>query len=147
MTSASIYIDTSALAKRYVAEVGSAEFDDFLVAEDAEFVVSPLVATELESILQRLMREARISAAYAERAREFFAVDLASALWSMRPFSASVFANAARSMRDLSIPLATLDALHLACAIELRCEALASGDRRLLAAAAARGLRVHSFAV
>ena len=45
-------------------------------------------------------------------------------------------------------PLAeTPDALHLACAIELGCAALASGDRRLLAAAAARGLRVHSFVV
>ncbi len=147
MTSVGIYIDTSALAKRYVAEVGSTEFDDFLAAEEAEFVVSPLVATELESILQRLMREARISAAYAEQARELFAIDLASALWSMRPFGASVFAHAAQSMRELALPLATLDALHLACAIELRCEALASGDRRLLAAAAARGLRVHSFVV
>ena len=143
----SVYIDTSALAKRYLAEIGSDDFENFLAHEDEEYVVSPLVATELESVLQRLLREARISPEYAARAREFFAVDLASALWSMRPFGASVFAHAAQLMRELPLPLATLDALHRASALELRCKALASGDRSLLAAAASRGLRVHSFIV
>lgn len=142
-----VYIDTSALAKRYLAEKGSDAFDAFLIAQPDDCVISPLVATELESIVQRLLRQRLIDKAYAEQVRQDFAADLRGALWSMRPFPSAVLALAADLIRMLAAPLATLDALHLASAVELDCSAIATGDRQLATAAAERGLNVHAFVI
>lgn len=142
-----IYIDTSALAKRYLAEKGSDVFDAFLIAQTDECVISPLVATELESIVQRLLRQKLIDKTYAEQVRQDFAADLRGALWAMRPFPSAGLALAADMMRTLAAPLATLDALHLASAVELECSAIATGDRQLATAATERGLDVHPFVI
>lgn len=139
------YFDTSALAKRYVAERGSHDVDAFLAGQDDAFVISPLVATELESVLRRLLRQRLIDAAFAAQARIDFAADLTAALWAMHPFEAASFARASVLIRELDSPLATVDALHLACAIEFGCDAIATGDRQLARAAQASGLIVHSF--
>jgi uncharacterized protein len=142
-----IYIDTSALAKRYLAEKGSDAFDAFLIGQMDDCVISPLVAIELESVVQRLLRQRLIDRAYAEQVRQDFAGDLRAALWSMRPFPSAGLALAADLMRTLAAPLATLDALHLATAIEFDCSAIATGDRRMADAANERGLEVHSFQI
>ncbi len=142
-----IYIDTSALAKRYLAEKGSDAFDAFLIAQPDECVISPLVATELESVVQRLLRQRLIDKAYAEQVRQDFAADLRGALWAMRPFPSAGLARAADLLRTLAAPLATLDALHLASAVELECSAIATGDRQLATAAQERGLEVHPFTI
>jgi uncharacterized protein len=142
-----IYIDTSALAKRYVAEIGSAHFEAFVAEQSDECVICPLGAIELESVLQRLQRQQLIDSAYALQARRDFASDLASAVWSMQRFDAAGFARGTELLRTLSSALATLDALHLACAIELGCEAIATGDRQLARAAQECNLTVHSFVV
>lgn len=141
----SIYIDTSALAKRYLLERGSEAFDAFLQDCDDDCVISALGSTEFESILQRLRRQRLIDAGYAEQARKDFLADLQTALWVVRPFAISSFPQAADLMRTLDVPLATLDALHLASALELGCRGFATSDRQLLQAAARRGLTVHDF--
>lgn len=135
------------MAKRYVAEVGSDAVDEFLVAQSEPCVITPLVATELESMLQRLARQHLIDARFAAQVRRSYAGDLGAALWSMQPFDPASFARAAALMRELNLPLATLDALHLASAMDLGCSAIATGDRQLARAAEASGLTVHSFVV
>ena len=140
-----IYVDTSALAKRYLAEAGSAEFEVFLAGQSDECVICPLGAMEFESLLQRLLRQRLIDRDYALQARRDFSSDLASAVWSMRGFEVASIARGTELLRELSSPLATLDALHLASALELSCDALASGDQQLLRAAEECGLTVHSF--
>jgi predicted nucleic acid-binding protein len=142
-----IYVDTSALAKRYIAERGSADFEAFVVAQQDECVICPLGAIELESVLQRLLRDRLIDAAYALQARRDFASDLASAVWSMRSFEPGTIARGTELLRTLASPLATLDALHLAAAIEFGCEAVATGDKQLARAAQECRLAVHSFVV
>jgi uncharacterized protein len=142
-----IYIDTSALAKRYLAEKGSDAFDAFLIEQVDDCLISPLVATELESVVQRLLRQRLIDKAYAAQVRQDFANDLSGALWSMRPFPSAGLALAGNLLRKLSAPLATLDALHLATAIEFDCSAIATSDRQLAKAAAEHGLEVHPFSV
>lgn len=142
-----IYIDTSALAKRYIAERGSVEFDEFIAAQSDDCVICPLGAMELESILQRLERQRLIDSEFAQQARRDFASDLASAVWSMHGFDGACFARATELLRTLHSPLGTLDALHLACAIETGCGALATGDRQLARAAEKSGLTLHSFVV
>lgn len=135
------------MAKRYVAERGSAEIDRFVAAQEADCVICPLVAIEFESILQRLQRQRLINAAFAHQARRDFASDLTSAVWSMLGFDAACFARGTELLRTLKSPLATLDALHLACAIESGCHAIATGDRQLARAAEESGLTIHSFIV
>ena len=142
-----IYIDTSALAKRYLAERGSDAFDAFLIGQLDDCLISPLVATELESVVQRLLRARLIDKAYAVQVRQDFANDLSGALWSMRPFPSASLALAQDLLRNLTAPLATLDALHLATAVEFDCAAIATGDRQLAKAAAEHGLEVHRFLV
>lgn len=140
-----VYIDTSALAKRYVEESGSESFEAFCQVADEACIVSPLGAVELESVLQRLLRQRLIDDDYALSARRGFASDLASALWSMQAFDAACFARATELLRTLSAPIAALDALHLASAIEYGCSALATGDRLLARAADEQGLVTHLF--
>ena len=142
-----IYIDTSALAKRYIAESGSDDFEAFVTGQNDECVICPLSAIELESLLQRLQRQGLIDSRYALQARRNFASDLASAVWSMQRFDAASFARGTELLRTLSSALATPDALHLACAMELGCDAIATGDRQLARAAQECKLTVHSFVV
>lgn len=64
-----VYFDTGALAKRYVAEPGSDELDDFVATQSEPCLITPLVGLEFESVLQRLTRQRAIDARYAMRAR------------------------------------------------------------------------------
>ena len=139
------YFDTSALAKRYIAEPGSDAVDEFLAQHADDCVITPLVATEFESILQRLLRQGLIDADFAARSHSRFAADLSGALWAMRPFEVASFSRAVGLLRELGTPLVTLDALHLASAVEHQCTALATSDRQLARAAQASGLLVHTF--
>lgn len=140
-----IYIDTSALVKRYFSEPGSNAFDAFLQSCEENCVISSLGSTEFESMLQRLKRQGLIDNAYAEQARSDFLSDLNASLWSVHAFAPATFARAAELMRTLIAPLATLDAIHLASAIEFRCDRIATSDRQLFRAASERGLTVHDF--
>jgi hypothetical protein len=60
------YIDTSALAKRYIDEAGSEDIDAFL-GRWPRVLISRLVVLEFRCVLQRRRRAAEIDATY-ERA-------------------------------------------------------------------------------
>jgi predicted nucleic acid-binding protein len=140
----SVYIDTSALIKRYIHEPSSARFDEFLTTQD-ELIISPLCLTEFESMLQRRLRQREFDQPYLERTRDLFGRDIESALWSLQPFDTGAIPQATRYIRDLGTPLATLDAIHLASACAYGCESLATGDRQFARAARMCGLVVHDF--
>jgi len=140
-----VYVDTSALVKRYVHEAQSLAFDAFVSTSDETFVVSPLTLTELESVLQRRLRQGDFDKRYLQRTRLLIGNDLVAALWQVRPFEPSSFDDASQLMRDLGVPLATLDALHLASARAFQCDQLATSDRQLAKAAEHSGLTVHDF--
>ena len=129
-----IYVDTSALVKRYVNEGASARFDAFL-ADSAELVSSPLGLTEFESMLQRRLRQGDFDRAYLEKTRDFLGRDIESALWQLLPFDPAVLPHATRLLRTLSAPLATLDSIHLASAQAAGCDSLATADRQFARAA------------
>ena len=65
---ATTYVDTSALVKRYGAELGSA-WVRRTVARPVHQVIYTAALTEVEvrSVLQRLVREGRLDAAQAQR--------------------------------------------------------------------------------
>jgi uncharacterized protein len=141
-----IYVDTSALAKRYIGEIDSERFDAFVRAQTEALCVSPLTVTEFHSVLMRRLRMGEFDAPYVEGARKAFSADLAAQLWTWAAFPTAAFGDASQLIQDHRLGLATLDALHLASALLLECTALATADKRLARAATQRGLALHEFA-
>jgi predicted nucleic acid-binding protein len=139
------YVDTSALVKRYVEERGSSAFDDFCESDERDLVISPLVATEFTGTLQRRVRTGHMTARHASEARRRFLDDVVSGGWRMIEFEAAVFSRASDLMLTLGAPLATLDAMHLACALINEADALATSDEQLAAASRRAKLQVYSF--
>jgi len=140
-----IYIDTSALAKRYIHEPSSERFDEFVAGSADEFMLTPLIVTELASALRRRLRAGEFDGAYLKRAESAFDRDLRDALWVMCPVEPATFDAASRLIRELDAPLAALDAIHLASAIGYGCGAIATSDRQLARAAKLCALEVHDF--
>ena len=141
----SIYVDTSALVKRYLPERGSDRWERFVTEETDDLVISPLTLTEIESTLQRRLRQREIDGPFAASARDLLARDIEAALWSMQPFDPNVIPHATRLIREIGVSLATLDALHLACAQACGCSGVATGDRQFARAVERCALAVHDF--
>ncbi len=139
------YVDTSALVKRYVHEVGSEEFDEFCTASVQNLLICPLGGTEFAGVLQRRVRNGDLTPRQASAIRQRFLADISSGGWNLIDFGNDVFSKASDLIDHLGAPLATLDALHLACALQHGANELATGDRQLANAARKARLRVHLF--
>lgn len=139
------YLDTSAVLKRYLSEPLSAEFDAFALAGGHEFMISALVITEITSALARRVRNRDVDPGFADVARQRFQDDLMFCHWGLIEFQASMFSHAATLISTLPLPLSTLDALHLACALDAPADALATADKQLAVAADHAGLQVFPF--
>jgi uncharacterized protein len=142
-----IYMDTSALLKRYVSEALSERFEEFIVhasATDA-LVLSPLCLTEMVSALKRRERMGEFDASYTQQALAQLQAEVSAGVWTIKPFPTLAFSKASDLMLSLSSHLSTLDALHLACAQIMGCTAMACADQRLCLAASSVGLTVHGF--
>lgn len=106
-----IYCDTSAMAKRYVREVGRAEVMKLLNGSRA--VSSVLLPVELHSAFCRRERAGTIAAASVPRLFQRVAVD--QQYWTLVEVSPFVLSSAQRLVEEH--PLRTLDAVHLASAL------------------------------
>lgn len=134
------YVDTSMLVKRYLPELGSEEFEARLIGEQPELLVSELVLPELTSALRRRLRQGHIDAGYCEDALESFEQDVQRAAIRLASLDRACVQRASALLRRLQAPLATLDALHLATALEHACEVLFTSDMQLARAAGEAGL-------
>jgi predicted nucleic acid-binding protein len=148
---ATTYIDTSALVKRYVAEVGSA-WVRRMVARPVQDVIYTAALTEVEvrSALQRLVREGRLDTAQAQRLTQRVLQHFTRRYQLIR-ITRPVVAEAGRLVEGY--PLRAYDAVHLACALIVRCSMHRRGmpsplfvtaDTTLLAAAQAEGFPVDN---
>jgi uncharacterized protein len=140
-----LYVDTSALIKRYLPERASQRWERFVTEHDDDLIVSPLTLTEIESTLRRRLRQRDIDADFLARTRDLFSRDLEASLWTVLPFDPNVLPQATRLIRELDVPLSTLDAIHLACAQAFGCQGVATGDRQLARAVTRCGLAAHDF--
>jgi predicted nucleic acid-binding protein len=123
------YLDTSAAVKLIVREQHSVALRDWVVQGDARLVGSELTRVELMRVARRR------DAAVVRRALELLEkIDLV-------PIPATLFREAAAID---PAELRTLDALHLAVAVDLGdgIEGLITYDARLATAAGSHGLRV-----
>jgi predicted nucleic acid-binding protein len=141
----SLYLDTSALAKWYIAESDSDAFDDFL-RDRAGSRISRLTIVELKSAFSRRRRNRDISAAIERESFRLFESHLRSGLFEVLAMQDAHFSAALEIMESLRrIPLRTLDALHLAVAQSNGITAIATADRIMGAAARALRFETHVF--
>ena len=135
-------MDSSALGRRYLAEVGSAWVLSWLPkAAGHVVIVSELAPVELYSTFARLQRDGRLPAAVVTVLQTALLIDMQREYVSVA-LETSVLSQA-RTLVSRH-PLRTLDAIQLSCAQSaahtLREPLMfVSGDNRLLAAAAAEG--------
>lgn len=142
------FFDTSAVAKHYRAEVGTAQIDALLAEVGSRHLISALGVVELQSVLARLVRTSQITTADFHLARGRFLADIAGGLWQLIPVGEDHFREAQQLLvqHGLIHGLRTLDALQLATALSLNAtgplDAFVCADTNLGRVAAAEGLIV-----
>ena len=131
-----VFLDTSAFAKRYIAEQGSDKVLAMCQQADS-LVVSVICLPELVSTLSRLVREKKLTkAAYLTLKGDAMA-DLADA--DICQITPEVLASII-SLLELH-PLRAMDAIHVACALACKPDVFVSADHRQLSAARKAGLK------
>lgn len=139
------YIDTSALAKWYIAEPKSEEFTEWILAQDNP-CVSSLTSAEFRCLLARKQRANQLDTSLVHRIFAQFEQDIQDAHLMLCPISDAHIRNAQLLIDRLpDIPLRTLDALHLSIARDIPAAAIASADKVMLNAAEALDFEVVSF--
>jgi predicted nucleic acid-binding protein len=137
-----VFLDTSAFAKRYIAERGSDKLLAMCQQADS-LVVSVICLPELVSTLSRLVREKKLTkAAYLTLKGDAMA-DLADV--DICQITPGVLASAI-SLLELH-PLRAMDALHVACALACKPDVFVSADQRQLSAARKAGLKTEDVAL
>lgn len=130
-----LYLDSSALAKRYLQESGS-ETVAQQCAQASEIILSILASPEILSALNRLRREKKISPQQYLSLKQDCAKDLAEV----------TIVNITLELVRLTIgcletcQVKTLDAIHLASAKSAHAELFLTADRQQMTAAKKFGL-------
>lgn len=145
MRVAEVYLDTSALLKRYLPERNSEAFEAYF--RDVESAkISRLTLVELRSALARKRREGLLDANKEAEALNEVRIDIQDGLLAVTPASDPHFVAAFHLIGQLAqLPLRTLDALHLATAQTLEADTLATADNVMRRAAQELGISVAYF--
>ena len=139
------YLDTSALAKWYLNEARSEEFERYLQAQQSA-AISRLTILEFRCLLARRRRTREIDARTENRVFAAFEQDLRAGFLSVQPLDDGLVPAAIEILVRLkSHALRTLDALHLAAARSLGSPAIATADRVFANAAEALGFATVRF--
>jgi len=139
------YLDTSALAKWYLNEPFSEQFEDYVRSRPSSDI-SRLTVVELRSLLARRRRAGDFDKSVERRVLSTFQQDVADGALHVQPIGDERFTDAMALIDRLSRhPLRTLDALHLAIAEGIGADELATADRTMAAAARALGFGVRRF--
>ncbi len=139
------YVDTSALAKWYLNEPRSAEFEAWVTSFSA-VRISALTVVEMRSLLARRRRMGELEAVLESRVFATFLEDIRQGFLLREPLQDRHAAGALNLMASLpDIPLRTLDAFHLAIARDAGSDTLATADRVMASAAERCDLRVVRF--
>jgi hypothetical protein len=139
------YLDTSALAKWYLNEPFSEEFEAF-IQELPSAVISRLTVVEFRCLLARRRRAGEITKTIESRVYASFEKDIGAGFLEVYPVADEhLIAALALITRLTRYPLRTLDALHLAIAHGVHCRRLATADKTMADAGKAAGLGIVRF--
>ena len=140
-----IYVDTSALVKRYISEAGSDTFDAFFL-DRAPLAISRLTIVEMRCALARRRRSRQISAELEAQVLEAFRLDMQDGALAVSSFLEDDLTLAYHLMDEVAdLPLRTLDALHLAVARRHTVPAFSTADKQQAEAAQKLGFVLHRF--
>ena len=140
-----LYVDTSALAKWYVAESDSDAFDDFIRDQPGAHI-SRLTVIELKCALARRRRNREITPRIEAAAFSMFESHVRDGFLVVLAMNDAHFVSASHILASVrQIPLRTLDALHLAVARAYGADAIATADEVMVSAAKALNLHTHVF--
>jgi len=131
-------VDSSSFAKRYVQEVGSEELDRFLESA-SELAFCVVLVPEIIAGLNRRLRERILTIADYRAVKKQLLDDVRDA--TVLQIAPSVISRAVKLLE--SNALRSLDALHVACALEWRADLFLTSDRRQFVAASNTGLRAE----
>ena len=132
-----LFLDTSAFAKRYIAEQGSDKVAALFHDADS-IVVSVICLPELVSTMSHLVRKKKITKADYRKLKGGAIADLADV--DICQLTSEVLVSVVSLLE--SHPLRAMDALHVACALAVAPDKFVSADHRQLSAARRAGLRV-----
>jgi hypothetical protein len=145
MSVRSPYVDTSALAKWYLNELGSEEFVAF-ASRSRRMLISRLTVLEFRCLLGRRRRNGDLSEGLEREILVAFEEDMSFGHLDVLPLRDQHVAVACQLLQALrQHPLRTLDALHLAMARDAGAPAIATADRVMVMAAADLGFEVTTF--
>ena len=130
-----IFFDSSAFAKRYIKEAGSEEIEKYCSQADT-LITSSICLPEIISALCRLKRQCLLTEGQYKLAKQAFLRDVEDV--SICNITPSVINRSIHILETSKVR--TLDALHIACALELEAEAFISCDIQQLSAAKTAGL-------
>ena len=132
-----VFLDTSAFAKRYVAEQGSDKVLELCQQADS-LVVSIICFPELISTLSRLLRKKKFAKMDYQKLKADAMADLADV--DICQITPDVLASVVSLLE--THPLRAMDALHIACALAVKPDIFISADHRQLSAARKAGLKI-----
>jgi hypothetical protein len=132
-----VFLDTSAFAKRYVAEQGSDKVIALCQQADS-LIVSVICLPELISTLSRLLREKKLAKADYRKLKGDAMADLTDV--DICQLTSDILVSVVSLLE--SHPLRAMDALHVACALVVEPDIFVSADHRQLAAAQKVGLKI-----
>lgn len=133
-------VDSSAFAKRFIEESGSAEIEE-VCSRATELGLSVLCVPEIISALNRRRREGSLTKAQYRQAKQRLVSDVRDA--DIIQLTPDVVASSIEVLE--STPLRGMDALHIACAVEWGAELFVSSDKAQLTAAKKAGLSVKAI--
>ena len=131
-----VFLDSSALAKRYLEEPGSDHLEE-IVSSASSLGISRICVAEVISAFCRLRREGKMSPSQYLSAKRTFLADVEDC--SVTDVTDQVMARAIELLERW--PLRLSDALQVASAAEWAAELFVSADTRQCTAA--RGYRLH----
>lgn len=135
-----LFLDTSALAKRYILEVNS----DLVLTrclEAEEILLSIVCIPEIISSLNRLKREGKLTGRQYNWLKEEFASDLPEA--TILDLTETVIQESIRCLENNAVR--SMDAIHVASALASGSDLFLSADSRQCKAARQMRLRVEEI--
>ena len=143
-----LFLDTSALAKLYHPEAGSAFVEDLVLRSGAAIIISRLTVVEVQSVFARKIRSGAIAAADSVLLRRLFEEHMANEIFRVIELTRAHYAEAGALIQrhGIGLGLRTLDALQLAVALSLHrrgaAESLVASDKILCKVAGVEGMPV-----
>ena len=141
-------LDSSALAKLYHAEVGSAAVEELVLRSAATILISRLSVVEVQSAFSGKVRSGVISAGDAAGLRRRFLEDIANGVFRVVAVTSNHYDLAGELVErhGASLGLRTLDSIQLAVALSLHrggaVETFVTADKVLCKVAAVEGIPV-----